>query len=269
MLFWTCQHCILLHRLHHDFGIQGTALKWFSSYLTSLTQSVSTDCYTSEPAPISFSVPHGSVLGPVLFVLYTARLSTVIEKHSNLHHSYADDSQLRKFAPPYQIPDLFFSKQKCIDDVQSSMILNKLKQNHNKTEVMIVSSGRKSRSLSISFSDSIFVISSSVPLSDTVKNPVLTLVFHLTMKTQVSNLVRSTNFELRRNGSIRHLLSTYATKTLVSTVVLSRLDYCNSLSLSLSLSLPLSFFRFRLSLVPPNKTTEGSEQHCSPCHESF
>ena len=55
------------------------------------------------------------------------------------------------------------------------MILNKLKQNHNKTEVMIVSSGRKSRSLSISFSDSIFVISSSVPLSDTVKNLGVTL----------------------------------------------------------------------------------------------
>ena len=48
-------------------------------------------------------------------------------------------------------------------------------------------------------------------------------------ETHVSNLVRSANFELRRNSSIRHLLSTDATKTLVSAFVLSRLDYCNSL----------------------------------------
>ena len=49
------------------------------------------------------------------------------------------------------------------------------------------------------------------------------------MKTHVSNLVRSANFELRRFSSIRHLLSTDATKTLLSSFVLSRLDYCNSL----------------------------------------
>ena len=51
------------------------------------------------------------------------------------------------------------------------------------------------------------------------------------MKTQVSNLVRSANFELRRISSICHLLSTVATKTVVSAFVLSRLDYCNSLLL--------------------------------------
>ena len=49
------------------------------------------------------------------------------------------------------------------------------------------------------------------------------------MKTHVSNLVRSANFELRRISSVRHLLSTDATKTLVSAFVLSRLDYSNSL----------------------------------------
>ena len=56
-----------------------------------------------------------------------------------------------------------------------------------------------------------------------------TLDCRLTMKTRVSNMVRSANFELRRISSIRHLLSTDATKTLVSAFVLSRLDNCNSL----------------------------------------
>ena len=67
--FDTIDHSIPLHRLHHYFGIQGTALDWFSSYLTNRTQSVSLHCYTSEPAPISFGVPQGSVLGLVLLIL--------------------------------------------------------------------------------------------------------------------------------------------------------------------------------------------------------
>ena len=110
--FDTIDHSILLHR-------RGMALDWFSSYLTNRTQCVSIHCYTSGQAPISFSVPQGSVLGPVLFVLYTASLSTVIEKHSVLHHSYADDSHLQTSAPPHPIPDLFLSMQKCIDDIKS------------------------------------------------------------------------------------------------------------------------------------------------------
>ena len=52
---------------------------------------------------------------------------------------------------------------------------------------------------------------------------------HLTMKTHILNIVRTANMELRRISSIRHLLTTEATATLISAFVLSRLDYCNSL----------------------------------------
>ena len=87
-----------------------------TSYLTNHTQSVGMHCHNSEPVPISFGVPQGSVLGPaVLFALYTTSLPTVTEKRSVLHHSYVNDSQLQKYAPPHQIPDLLLSMQKCIN----------------------------------------------------------------------------------------------------------------------------------------------------------
>ena len=63
-------------------------------------------------ASILLGVSQGSVLRPILFVSYTAPLSTATEKHSILHHSYTDDSQLQKSAAPHQIPDLL-SMQKC------------------------------------------------------------------------------------------------------------------------------------------------------------
>ena len=68
-------------------------------------------------------------------------------------------------------------------------------------------------------------------MSDSVKNLGVTLDRKLTMKTQVSSLVRSVDFKLRRISHTRHLLSTHARKALVSVFVLSRLDYCNSLLL--------------------------------------
>ena len=112
--FDTIDHGILLHGLPLYFGIKGKALEWFSSYLTNRTQSVRIHCHTSEPAPTSFGVTQGSVLGPVLFVLCTVSLSTVIQKHSVLHHSYVNDSQLEKSAAPHQIRDLLFSVEKYI-----------------------------------------------------------------------------------------------------------------------------------------------------------
>ena len=87
----------------------------------------------------------------------------------------------------------------------------------------------KSPDLSFAFPDFITVVCESFPMSDSVKNLGVTLDCHLTMKTHVSNLVRSANFELCHISSIRHLLSIDATKTVVSAFVLLLLDYCNTL----------------------------------------
>ena len=69
--FDTIDHDILLYCLHHVFGIQGTALSWFRSYLTNRLQMVSTHGIHSDQVELCFGVPQGSVLEPILFILYT------------------------------------------------------------------------------------------------------------------------------------------------------------------------------------------------------
>ena len=123
----TIDHTILLHRLEHGFGMHDTALHWFSSYLTTRTQTVTVNNCSSAPETISYGVPKGSVLGPVLFFLYTAPFSDVMDSHSVLHHSFADDTQLQKSAPPQQVDELIQSMQQCVHDVKSWMT-------HKKTE---------------------------------------------------------------------------------------------------------------------------------------
>ena len=87
------------------------------------------------------------MLGPVLSILYTAPLSDVMDSHSVLHHSFADDTQLQKSAPPQQVNELIQSMQQCVHDVKSWMIHNKLKLNDEKTDALIISTLRISNSI--------------------------------------------------------------------------------------------------------------------------
>ena len=93
-IFITIDHTILLRRLGNWFGVSGKALDCFKSYLTGRSQRIKLGNCLSSRSDLFFGVPHGSVLGPLLFTLYTTPLSSLVSGHAIPHHLYADDSQL-------------------------------------------------------------------------------------------------------------------------------------------------------------------------------
>ena len=140
--FDTIDHPILVHRLHTDFGFTDTVLQWFSSYPTDRTHYVSLSNHFSAFAPVHSGVPQGSVLGPILFTMYTKPLSAIIDSHSIIHHSFADDLQLQMSVPLDRIYELLHSMQSRIFDVKAWATANMLRLNDNRTELMLVTSKR-------------------------------------------------------------------------------------------------------------------------------
>ena len=153
--FDTIDHDILLQRLQEEVGLQQIALQWVRSYLANRRQAVHINGSVSQSVNLSIGVPQGSVLGPLLFLVYLLPLKLVIEKHSVPRHGFADDTQLyhRLSLKNTSVCEKQVRiMEQCLSDVRIWMKANKLKLNESKTEVLVIASKNN-----IKFADNINV----------------------------------------------------------------------------------------------------------------
>ncbi|XP_050400117.2 RNA-directed DNA polymerase from mobile element jockey [Patella vulgata] len=215
--FDTIDHTRLLGNLLNRCGIDGYPL----SYLQNRSQS-GTDL--SERTSLACGVPQGSVLGPVLFVLYTNQLSDIISNHGFNHHSYADDTQIIGTFSADCYVDFYQRTSACTTQIKSWMTSNMLKLNDDKTEVLFVGTNKNLSNLD---STTLTIADSDIQALTNVKNLGVMLDSALSMETHVNYICKVCYFHLRAIGNIRHLLTNETAHTLVRSLVFSRLDYCN------------------------------------------
>ena len=219
----------LLTTLESQFGITGLALDWCKSYLCERTQCVQIGNEQSTNVTLCHGVPQGSVLGPILFNLYTAPLEHVIAKYSVSYHKYADDTQLYVTYDPcepgaaqWAINEL----TQCIKDVKTWMLSNLLKMNDEKTEYICLQSKhhqQKFGTIPLQLNDI------SVNPTNTVKNLGVIFDSQLSMKAYVNSIISKCCFHMRQIGRIRNNITDEACQKAVQSLVISRIDYCNTL----------------------------------------
>ena len=139
----TVDHQILLKRLIHEYGITGRVIEWIQSYLTGRTQFVRFNGTTSQTMAVTSGVPQGSVLGPVLFIAYSAGVINIVEHHGLRAHGYADDLQVYGHVAQDDVSSLVVRMVACIEHVKSWMTSNRLRLNPSKTELIWLGSSRR------------------------------------------------------------------------------------------------------------------------------
>ena len=231
--FDTVDHTILLNRLQ-KIGITGLVYDWFSSYLTGRTQAVFVDGVSSDSVNLTCGVPQGSVLGPILFNIYTQPLGEIARKHGLNYHFYADDTQLYTSFSINDLSSSVTSVSECIEDIKTWMKSNLLMLNDSKTEVVLLGTKQqlgKLDNLAISVGNA-----NIIPCSR-VKNLGVIFDNNMTMEDSVNNICKTAYFYIRLLGKLRKFLDKETSAMITHAFVTSRLDYCNSLLYGISSSL--------------------------------
>lgn len=231
--FDTVDHTILLHRLE-SIGISGLVLSWFSSYLSNRTQSVFLKGISSESINLTCGVPQGSVLGPILFNIYSQPLGEIARKYSLKHHFYADDTQLYISFAAKNSSNYVQLMSNCVTDIKQWMQLNLLKLNDSKTEVILLGSRQQ---LSKICDLEVEIGTTKIKSCDNVRNLGVIFDRNVSMENQVDNICKSSFYYIRLIGKLRKFLNMDAANKVTHAFVTSRLDYCNSLLHGISKSL--------------------------------
>ena len=225
--FDTVDHELLLERMSKRYGVKGNVLKWFRSYIQDRKQFVMINGIKSKVKELRYGVPQGSVLGPILYLLYTSPIGNIIRRHGLNYHLYADDTQLYisfKSTPAEQAGSIT-RIEACVSEIDSWMVSNKLKLNRGKTELLVLSA-RHRPPPSIEYID---VSGERIKPTSSARNIGVIFDEHMSLDKHVTNICKACFLHLRNISIIRDCLSQADTEKLVHAFITSKLDSANSL----------------------------------------
>ena len=232
--FDTLDHDILLHKLQEEYNVNGIPLQWIASYLKGRSFGVKIGNCMSSLEDLLFGVPQGSILGPILFILYTKELQDIAMKYNLEIQLYADDSQVYtgfNSKCTASLEDTKMRINKCMLEIKNWMMNNIMKLNTAKTELLVCAKKKilssVAEDITIDVGDD--VIGECEWKADSGKSLGVMLDKHVTMDRQITSVVKRCNWTLLNLRRIAYCLNENLKIMLVKQLVLSKVDYCNAL----------------------------------------
>ena len=231
--FDTVDHSILLHILWSELGFRGNVLQWFVEFLGGRRQAVNVDGSKSSFEENNYGVPQGSVLGPFLFNIYIRNFIKMMEEMGFVAHGYADDHQiLFSFQIDFQVAAIRNTIPRCLDFIASWMKKHFLKLNPTKSQVIVFHPGGNHGQ--IVFDSLMLSDGSYINISSKVHNLGAILDSTLSFSPFITSSVAQGYHLLRNLSGIRKYLSKDDLRTLVNSIVIAKVDNCNSLLYGIS-----------------------------------
>ena len=222
--FDTLDYEIMEKILKNRFRLEGKCLSWILSYLSNRTTCVEIIGEKSPKEDVHFGVPQGSILGPILFSMYVTPVGDYLRTCNLKYQMYADDTMICLSIDEADLMNvenrlnIILSK---LIDVYSSL---KLKINPDKTEVLIIPPKRLNVTI-----EKLFLAGEEIIPVNFLKSLGVLIDNNLSWSRQINATCSSCYNQLRKLNRIKQYLSIETRIVLVRTLILSRLDYCNSL----------------------------------------
>lgn len=215
--FDTIDHDILLAKLNH-YGIRGVAWDWVRSYLADREQYVEYKGTKSELKPVCCGVPQGSVLGPLLFIIYMNDLPNALTHSSGI--LFADDTTIRQTHENINV--LFSNMNRDLHYITEWFRANKLSLNTSKTHFVLFHSNNMEVPVDI---PQIVLSNTVIQNVDQVVFLGLTLDSTLEWKAHIKSIEAKLSSSLYIIRQVRNLLPTDILKTLYYSLIYSKLQY--------------------------------------------
>jgi hypothetical protein len=225
--FDTVDHDKLLAILEVEIGITGVALEWFREFLTNRTQKVKIGDTLSEVILLLFGVIQGSILGPRLFNIYIRSIYKHVGPTRFEIVGFADDHQLiKQFIIALKFTALGDDIRNCLNVIAEWMIEFFLCLNQTKTKIMVVAPPAVKEKIIIS---GVILEDSCIRFVESAKNLGIIIDSTLSFEEQIRKLVKSCFITIRQLSKVKVFLSQQQLQILVSSLIFTLLDYCNSL----------------------------------------
>ena len=198
---------------------------WFKNYLENRAQSVRAGSHISNPLPITYGVPQGSILGPILFNIFTNDLFDTDENIDGV--CYADDLQITLSDTINNIPDIKNKAEYLLNKLKKWYDTNGLLVNTEKTQAIFLGTSAMTKKIPKDFSLN-FNGSKIYPVEQ-VKNLGITLDQTLSFKWHIDNICSRATHALLRINRVQHLFNKTARQIAVQSLALSHLNYCSTI----------------------------------------